>query len=419
MAKGLTAKQVENIKPRATRVELPDAGCRGLYLVVQPSGARSWAVRYRYGGTPRKLTLAPEPGAPPLTLAAARRMAADALHRVEQGIDPAREKRHKIEAAHAAAATRAADTVEAMAAQFIERYAKVKNRSWRQVEAIFRREVLPGWGGRSVHDISRDDVEDLIDGIAAKHPIAANRCLSALRRFFGWMAGRSKGGRKAEMKSRLRTAPCLGVEAPGVEKSRDRFLTDAEIVQFWHAAEAESEPFGPFLKLLLLTGQRRGEVAGMRRDELDLDKRTWSLPGSRTKNGRPHLVPLSDQVLSIITAVTPIGCDYSFTFTGDVPIATLSDCKRRLDKRMKPATRWCMHDLRRTCATGMADIGVQPHIIEAVLNHASGHKSGVAGTYNRSTYAAEKAEALQRWADHVEALVAGRPAKVVPLRGRL
>jgi integrase len=422
---GLTPITIEKAKPRknktgeAVRTELPDAGCKGLYLVIQPSGAKGWAVRFRIGSKPRKLTLEPDPGAPPLTLAAARRLAADALHQVEQGVDPAKQKRNKIEASHDAAATRAADTVEAMAVQFIERYAKVKNRSWAQVEATFAREVLPRWRGRSVHDITKDDVEDLIDGIVARgHPIAANRALSALRRFFGWMGGRSKGGRKADMRSRLRTTPCLGIEAPGTEKSRERFLTDAEIVTLWQACDEEGEPHGLLVKLLLLTGQRRGEVAGTRRDELDMDKRLWSLPGSRTKNGKPHVVPLSDQAMSIIKAVTPIGRDFVFTFSGEAPIGVFSDVKRRLDKRMKLATPWVMHDLRRTCATGMADVGIQPHIIEAVLNHSSGYRAGVAGVYNRSPYAAEKADALQRWADHVEQLVTGKPVRDVPIRSR-
>jgi integrase len=352
-----------------------------------------------------------------LTLAAARKLAADALHKVENGVDPAREKRNKIVASQDAAATRAADTVEAMAGQFVERYSKVKNRSWQQVEAILNRAVLPRWKGRSVHDITREDVEDLIDAIAADRPIMANRTLSAVRRWFGWMGGKSKGGRKAILQSRLRTAPCLGVEAPGQEHSRDRVLTDVEIVSLWRACDEEGEPFGPFVKLLLLTGVRRGEAAGMRRSEIDLDKRLWGLPGSRTKNGKPHVVPLSDQAMAVVQSVTPIAGDYVFTVSGDAAVASSSALKERLDKRMRtPPGSWTLHDVRRTVATGMADIGVSPHIIEAVLNHAGGHKRGVAGTYNRSTYLPEKAEALQRWADHVEQLVSGKPTKVVPIR---
>jgi integrase len=430
MAKRLTAIGVENAKPRAKRVEISDAGCKGLYLVIQPSGSKSWAVRYRFAGKPCKLTLGPalvlergeaEPGEPAidgaLTLAAARKLAADALYKVKQGIEPATEKRSRIEAARDAATTRAADTVENLATQFVERYAKVKNRSWQQVEAIFRREILPQWKGRTVHEITTEHVEDLIDAIAADRPIMANRTLAALRKFFGWMGGRSKGGRKAVLKARLRTAPCLGVEAPGQERSRDRVLTNDEIKAIWCACDEEGEPFGPFLKALLLTGQRRGELAGMRRNEIDLDRREWSLPGTRTKNKKPHIVPLSHQAIQTIEAVTTMAGGYVFTTTGEGGVRAFSKVKRRIDRRINPVTPWVLHDIRRTVATGMADIGIQPHIVEAVLNHVSGHRAGVAGTYNRAIYASEKAEALQRWADHVEGLVSSKPANLATIGG--
>jgi integrase len=430
MTKRLTPLAVENAKPATTRIEISDGGCRGLFLIVQPSGAKSWALRYRFLGKPCKLTLgpalvlhgeAPPEGSTinqPLTLAAARRLATDALSKVEHGINPAQEKRSQIDAARDAAATREADSVENLAVQFIERYAKVKNKSWKQVEAIFRREVLPRWKGGTVHEITKEDVEDLIDRIAADRPIMANRTLATVRKWFSWMAGRSKGGRKAMLKARLRTAPCLGVEAPGQERSRERTLTDAEIALLWAAANEEREPFRSFVRVLLLTGQRRGEISGMRHDEIDVCKALWSLPGTRTKNGKPHIVPFSNQVLAIITGAPRIASDYVFSATGDGPIAAFAKLKGRLDQRMATSQRWTLHDVRRTVATGMADIGIQPHIIEACLNHVSGHRAGVAGTYNRSLYAAEKAEALQRWADYVDRIVTGAPAKVVPIRGR-
>jgi integrase len=430
MTKRLTPVAVENAKPATTRLEIPDGGCRGLYLVIQPSGSKSWALRYRFAGKPCKLTLGPalvlqHGEAPPensaidqpLTLADARRLATEALSKVERGINPAKEKSTQIEAAHDAAATREADGVEALAAQFIERYAKIKNKSWQQVDAIFRREILPRWRGKTVHEIEREDVEDLIDAIAADRPIMANRTLAAVRKWFSWMAGRSKGGRKAVLKARLRTAPCLGVEAPGQERSRERTLTNAEIAQLWSAADQEDEPFKGFVKVLLLTGQRRGEVAGMRHDELDLDRAVWSLPGARTKNARPHTVPLPSQVVAILKATPPVASEYIFSATGDGPIAAFAKLKSRLEQRMATTSRWTLHDVRRSAATGMVDIGVQPHIVEVLLNHSTGHRAGVAGTYNRSLYSAEKAEALQRWADYVDRIVTGAPAKVVPIRG--
>jgi hypothetical protein len=261
MAKGLTAKQVENFKPRATRVELPDAGCRGLYLIIQPSGARSWAVRFRYSGKPRKLTLEPEPGAPPLTLAAARRLAADALHRVEQGADPAEQKKREKAGTEAVQAKLAADTVENLKVQFIERHAKRQNRSWKQTERIFDQLVLPAWRGRTVHEITKRDIIGLIEGIEQDRPILANRVLAAVRKWFNWLAARDI----------VKASPCAGVAPPAKEKARDRHLTDGEIRALWAAcgkgepdgAGGIGEPFGSFVRLLLLTGQRRSEVAGM------------------------------------------------------------------------------------------------------------------------------------------------------------
>jgi integrase len=419
MAKGLTAKQVENFKPRATRVELPDAGCRGLYLIIQPSGARSWAVRFRYGEKPRKLTLEPEPGAPPLTLAAARRLAADALHRVEQGADPAEQKKREKADTEAVQAKLAGDTVENLKVQFIERHAKRQNRSWRQTERIFDQLVLPAWEGRTIHEISKRDVIDLIEDIERDRPILANRVLAAVRKWFNWLAARDV----------IQASPCAGVVPPAKEKARERRLTDGEIKALWSACGKGGqdgcggigEPFGSFVRLLLLTGQRRSEVAGMRRSELDERERLWTLPGERTKNGRPHVVPLSTQATSTIEAIRPIaGSDYVFTTTGDSGLGGFSRAKERLDQQMKPAKPWTFHDLRRTAATGMADIGIQPHIIEAVLNHVSGHRAGVAGIYNRAAYAAEKADALRRWADHVDRLVTAdaAAAKVISIRSQ-
>jgi integrase len=436
MAKGgFTAIAVANAKPardevgEPTRTELPDRGCKGLYLVIQPGGAKSWAVRYRYKGKPRKLTLGPvlvlergeaEPAHDPtvdgsLTLAAARILASDALRKVGQGTDPAEQKQRQKADTEAVQAKLAGDTVENLKIQFIERYAKRQNRSWKQTEWIFDKLVLPAWRGRTVHDVTKRDVIDLVEGIEQDRPILANRVLAAVRKWFNWLAARDV----------INASPCAGVVPPAKEKARDRRFTDAEIKALWPACGRSEpdgeggigEPFGSFVRLLLLTGQRRSEVAGMRWSELDLEKCSWTLSAARTKNKRAHAVPLSSQAAAIIRGVKRIaGSDHVFTTTGLSGLGGFSRAKERLDYRMKAANPWTFHDLRRTCATGMADIGIPPHIVEAVLNHASGHKAGVAGIYNRAAYAVEKADALQRWADHVEQLVTGKPAKVVPIR---
>ena len=262
MAKQLTAVSVANARAESRRREIPDAGCRGLYLVVQPSGRKSWAVRYRFAGKPRKVTL---DGA--LTLAAALKAAAEALHELERGNDPAALKTKT----KATAATLAADTVERWAAQFIELHARRKTRALTlaQYESVLRRLVLPAWRGRTVHDIKRRDVIELLEQIALDRPIMANRTHGVISKLFNWLCERDV----------IVASPCAGVKRPSEETARERVLTDREIKRLWLACDAIGGPAGACIKTLLLTGQRRSEVAGMRRSEISGD--VWSLPGEK------------------------------------------------------------------------------------------------------------------------------------------
>jgi integrase len=216
------------------------------------------------------------------------------------------------------------------------------------------------------------------------------------------------------------TNPCIGIQRPDAAPARDRVLTVNEIVAFWQACGEIGEPIGQLLKLLLLTGCRLNEVAAMTRAELSDDGATWTIPSSRTKNKRAHVVPLPPLARAIIAGVKPIAsaASYVFTTNGRSAISGWSAIKKVLDAAMGATSPWRLHDLRRTAATGMADIGIPPHIVEAALNHVSGAKAGVAGTYNRAAYANEKRAALERWALHIERLVSsGEPDKVVNLHG--
>jgi integrase len=380
--RGLTALAVENAKPGAQRREISDG--RGLFLVVQPSGAKSWAYRYRFAGRPAKLTFEG-----PLTLAAARKLAADARHKVEQGIDPGVEKREAKATEH----ERQADTVGQCVGQFIELHCRRRLRTWKAVERIFKAEVLPRWHGKTVHEIRKRDVIRLNDELAADRPILANRTYGWIRKFFAWLGERDV----------LTASPCNGIRMPARETARDRVLSDAEIVRFWYAASADAA--GPLLKLLLLLGQRRGETAGMLWSELD--ERTWSIPSSRTKNAKAHSVPLSRQARDIIQALPRIDARVFAAVRG---LYGFDACKKRIDAAMGPEAPWVIHDLRRTLATGLQRLGVRLEVTEAVLNHASGSRSGIVGVYQRHDWKDEKAAALQAWADHVEALVSGKPA---------
>jgi integrase len=195
-------------------------------------------------------------------------------------------------------------------------------------------------------------------------------------------------------------------------------LTATEIASFWKATDQLGSPVGQLMKLLLLTGARREEVRGMRYSELSDDGATWTIPGARAKNRHTLVLPLPKLAQDILASVKRIaGSDYVFTLSGSVPVNLGSHAKQQLERLMS-APPWTVHDLRRTAATQMCDIGVAPHIVEAVLNHVSGHKAGVAGIYNHAQHKDAKAAALERWAAHIQSVVADKPAENVVAMAR-
>ncbi len=405
MVKGLTVRSIEAIGPTAARREVPDGHLPGLYFIVQPGGARSWAVRYRFAGRPRKHTLG---GYPAIDLGTARRMARQTLTAVAEGSDPARERK---EARRAGERAGERNTIETVARVFIDRYAKVATReaSWRESERLLKRDVIPAWEGRLVQEIDRRDVIELLDTITDRGaPVVANRVLAAVRRMFGWAVDRGI----------LESSPCVGIKAPAAERSRDRVLTDDEIKLFWRACEEIGWPFGPLAQLLLLTGQRRDEVAEMRWSEIDIGARLWTIPRERAKNDVAHEVPLSDAAVTILQSIPKVGIrpGYVFTTSGERHVTGFSRAKTRLDARIfsdagreATAADWRFHDLRRTAASGMARLGINLPVIEKVLNHTSGSFAGVVGVYQRHSFADEKRNALEAWARFVSDRTAETP----------
>jgi len=397
MAKKLTQLSIEKIKPATVRREIPDAGQPGLYLIVQPNGKRSWAVRYRFSGQPRKYTL---PGFPSLPVA--HKLARAALNAVADGRDPAAEKRA---AAHGAGG----DLFKTVAADFFKHHVQAKNgpRYTRETERMLAKDVLPSWGDKRIQDISKRDVLELLRAIQDRGGgLTANRVLSVVKRLFNWCIEQDI----------LAASPGASVKRPLPETSRERVLTDDEILRLWQALDRVDGPFGPFAKLLLLTGQRRSEVSGMTWDELDLDKALWTLPGTRTKNGRPHAVPLSEPAVGIISALPRLGT-YVISADGSKPLGGYSRGRIAIARAMsEPMAPWTFHDLRRTVASGMARLGVAVHVTEAVLNHKSGSIKGVAAIYNRYDYATEKRSALEAWSRHVFSLFQDKTTNVVPFR---
>jgi integrase len=238
----------------------------------------------------------------------------------------------------------------------------------------------------------------------------ANRTLATLSKFFGWCVARDI----------LEVSPASGIEAPGREVARERILDDDELRRLWIAAGDPAEgPFGVLVRLLVLTGQRRGEVSGMRWSELG-DDRIWRLPGSRTKNDKAHQVPLAPAAWDLIQAQPRFsGSDFVLTVDGKQPIIGFARAKRRLSAKAGiKGDSFRLHDLRRSCASGLQRLGVRAEVIERCLNHISGLYRGVSGTYQRDPLIEEVTTALERWADHINRLVGGKPAKVVKLRRR-
>jgi integrase len=406
MARGrLTDLSVKAIRPRAEYFEVVD-GTSGLRLAIHPSGTKSWVVRYRrpVTKTTAKLTLGKYP---PMSLAQARVRAAEARAAVAAGTDPGEAKRRAKADAEQAEASRRADTVELHVKLHLERTRREVGQShWRQATLALGRAVL-AWRGRPVAEIARRDVRALCEQVAATSgPVAGNRMFGHVRHFFAALVEHDV----------IAVSPTIGLRRPTKdERARERVLSADEIRSLWLAADAVGGPACSVIKLLLLTGQRRSEVAGMTWGEINGG--VWSLPGSRTKNGEPHSIPLPKQALAEIEQQPRIG-DYVFSNDGTKPVGDFTRPKKAIDAIMRPTTAFVVHDIRRTVATTMAeDLRIAPHIIEVLLNHISGHKGGVAGIYNRATYLAEKTEALQRWASHVETLVTGRSTdNIVTLR---
>ena len=418
MAKALTPKTVDAAKPDPERrYEIPDPALSGLYLVVQASGVKSWALRYRFGGKPAKLTL----GRWPLMgLAEARAAATEALDKIERGKNPSAEKK-ATKAAKAEAQLSERDKIKTLIKQFDKRHLKGL-KSGEVVRRELDRFVVAEWGERDIHDITRRDVIDLLDGIAdSGRVVTANRIRAYLSKFLNWAVERDI----------LALSPATGVKPVAKEASRDRVLTDDEVRWFWAACEAEGFPWGPLGKLLLLTGQRLNEVAQIADREVQGD--VWRLSADRTKNGRAHDVALSEPARDVLASVERIKdrdgvVRFVFTTTGTTPVSGFFKARAHLAGAMEQIAakeqgepveipRWTFHDLRRTAATGMARLGIPVRVTEAVLNHVSGTGAGIVGVYQRHDYADEKRAALDAWARFVAELVDGKAGNVVRLRG--
>jgi integrase len=406
IAKALTPIAIENLRPRPKRYEIPDGGCRGLRVVVQPSGFRSWAVRYRFRGATRKLVLGPvlvedhkrdvHPDVAgtlpvidtPLTLTDARWLATQALRQSRSGIDPAPLKQQNLrnEPLH--------DTVQAVGEEYLRREGPgLRTLAQRRYDHGL---IYKSLGSRPIADVKLSDIVRLLDRVEEAHgAAAADRVHASWRRLATWHASRSDEYRPPLVRGAKRNK----------NGARERVLNDDEIRHVWAAAETLPGPFGAYLKFLLLTAARRKEASDMRRSEL-VDDATWVIPAARCKTARDVLVPLSRAALAIVRDMPRLGNgDLVFTTDGRTAIGSFSRSKRAIDLA-SGVTGWTIHDLRRTARTLLSRAGVDADISERCLGHAIG---GVRATYDRHQFEPEKRRAFELLAAMVERIVSPQP----------
>jgi integrase len=388
----LTAKSVATLAAPAGKTDafIWDTDMPGFGVRVR-GDSRRWVIQYRIGPQQRRESLG---DVRKVTLDAARKIARQRFASIELGVDPVAEK--------ATAATRL--TLAAVAAMYLDfKRPLLRPSSFTAASRYFAVHAAP-FSKRPLESIQRADVAARLQEISKAHGrVAAARARANLSALFAWA-----------MREGLTEAnPTIATNNPASGlPSRERILDDKEVRAIWNACGGDD--FGAIVRLLLLTGQRRNEIADLCWQEVDLDNALITLPATRTKNKRQHVVPLSVPALAILQSRT---ADRDLIFgSGDRGFTSWSNGKRAFDSVVGELPPWALHDLRRTVATGMADIDVDPHVIEAVLNHTSGSKRGVAGIYNRSSYERQKRVALARWADRVLAVVEGRSVNVVPMQ---
>jgi integrase len=394
----LTPKTIEHLKPRDRRVEIPDAGAAGLYLILQPSGHRSWATRYRANGKPVKLTIGPWPK---VSLHDARVAATEALKQVELGNDPARARQDAKIKADAAKA----DTLTAICEEYLQAPSTKKLRTADQRVSILRRLVYPALGAMPIETVKRSDIVRLLDRVEARNGSRmADVTLAVLRRILHWHETRTDDFRSPIIRG-------MGSRQNTVEHRRTRVLDDSEICKLWVAA-ADRSPFSALIRFLLLTGARRNEAAQMRWTEVDANG-IWVLPSARSKTKTEIVRPLSKAAQAILAELPRIG-DYPFTSNGITPINNFSDPKRKLDLA-SGTSGWRLHDLRRTARSLLSRAGVNSDVAEKCLGHSRGD---IIERYDRHKYIDEMARAVEMLSAQIETIIHPPEGAVIPMRRR-
>lgn len=386
----LTDKLCERVRPPPTgRTELFDRHLPGFCLRVSEKGRKSFCLLYRVNGIKRRLTIGPYTGAG--SLKAARDRARKALMAAADGRDPATEKTE---------ARRKGDTVGEVVEDYWRLHlARLKDGS--KARRILDQEVVTRWRYRRIGQITRRDIIEVVDEVAGRGTTGhADKVRAWVHALMNWCLSRDL----------IENNPAAALRRPHKAKIRSRVLGDEELRGIWKAAEELGYPFGPVAQLLMLTGQRRGEVCRMRWADVDLDEgHLWTMGDS--KGGRPHAVPLAERACAILGSLPRLGA-HVFSTRGDRPVSGLSKCKQRLD-RASGVERWIFHDLRRTVRTALARLGFEKHVCDRVLGHVT---ADISRHYDHWEYLPQKRAALAAWAEEIERVIEGAPAKVVGIR---
>jgi integrase len=412
MASGkITKRAVDAMTVTGQTEFLWDDELRGFGVRMTPNGTKSYIYQYRMGGreAPKRRYTIGKHGSP-WTPKTAHDEAERLALMVGQGIDPAdadRERRRQaVELAFSSYVT-----------TFVDGYLKARWKGWKLAKGMLEREAVAVLKSKPLPLIKRSDIVPILDRLADR-PAVARLMHATLRKLFKWAVSRGD----------IERSPIESMESPMPPPARDRVLSEGELKTVWEATAKVGWPFGPIYRLLISTGQRREEVAAMSWQELDRASATWRLPAERAKNGQTHLVPLNALAVAEIDALVMAKSKSRkfdqikwptdglvFTTTGKTPVSGHSRAKLRLDVAIEAilAERrsdgeaipvfppWRLHDLRRTVATGLQRLGVRFEVTEAVLNHMSGSRSGVAGVYQRHDWASEKRTALDAWGRHI------------------
>jgi len=369
-----------------------DEDLRGFGLKTTSRGAASYVVQYRMGGREaktRRYTIGTHGS--PWTPATAREEASRMLLLVAQGIDPVESDKQ-----------RRREAVDLAFSNYADRFAaSCKGKGWKTlVTRSFSLHIKPRLRDKSLPTITRTDVVGVFDHMLIEQVANRRNVFAVLRRLFKWAVSRGD----------IERSPMEGMETPPAVKPRERWLSDGELGRIWLQALKCHRCFGPIVRLLIVTGQRREEIAGLHWEELDRDQRELKLSGDRTKNGEPTSIPLSDLAMAVLDRVARAERwprhGRVFPTSSGAGFTAYAKEKKKLDKFVSndggdPLPPWRLHDLRRTLATGFQRLGVRFEVTEAVLNHVGSSRSGVAGIYQRHDWREEKREALRLWNDHV------------------